>query len=248
VYDNSEDLAYVAVHEVGHALGLPHEHQRLDAYCEAVQPRVQACQNCVDDGCSLSNLNLCTCSASDYAVCMNLDTTPTGSQTLTWDEYNTASQVLTDSQPSSVAQPLTVFDPESVMSYCSGRPNRSSALDRLGMEILYPFANPNSLGCRDGCLLGGSGLTLRSNGTAQDAWSMRGAFPWWSLPLRWRRDGYSATVRWGDLLYASDVTSTGQYTYQAHNKWSDSSILGRSTVEVSDAKWTAAMLPAIAVR
>lgn len=247
----------VAVHEVGHALGLPHEHKRTDAdNCAEVQDRVDGCEACVDGACSDMNLSACTCSAAHYNAC--LDKNKSGTQTLTANELVIAYNHLWNSGPDSRVAPLTSFDRLSVMNYCNG-PNgrvvhntnpaltdwKPTALDKLGIEILYPKGGSLSLACASGCFRTDSGPLLREDGTLRDEWSSRGAKPWWPITgsLTWKKG--STTVASGETVPASVLGSGGTVTFSATNRWNSQAITGAGTVAVDDAKWTGLMIAAL---
>lgn len=139
---------------------------------------------------------------------------------------------------------LTRYDLESSMNYCRDdtRPNSDTgltALDELGMEMLYPHSSSLELACGRGCLKTSNGVLVSDDGQIGDEWMSRGALEWWrsSDPLSWsRRDGEIASGRWLDAQVlpqgVSNVTGraraaiSGRFTYVSgvvtrdHDAWS----------------------------
>ncbi len=95
---------------------------------------------------------------------------------------------------------LTDYDPTSIMSYCTIANGRDpldydmTALDALGVEILYPEGPDLPIRCNAGCIDTADGAILRTDGSARDDWTFRGGLNWWMVSLPWWRTGTSSTI------------------------------------------------------
>ncbi len=206
------------------------------------------CAECTNNACSPDLLSSCACSSGQYHSCFGgLDTSQ---YTLNLDDYEDATKARNNIQPNSSPMLVTDYDKVSIMSYCGaeyGRyhnnsdPNQTwwepSALDHLGAEILYPKEEDLDLACKLGCVRGGFGLIVRSDGEIVDEWSARGAKPWWTSDLEWKLE--SATVASGAVLDASYLGDGGFVSYSAENKWNSKTATGKMDVVVDDGQWTA---------
>ena len=246
---NYADLGWVALHEIGHALGLPHEHQRMDAVlCEDLAARIAACDECTNDGCTPGAIGVCSCPSVDYETCFRRTARTRPNTLLTLAELYEARGVLNDGAPRADVLGLTDYDPSSVMNYCGPRPDFSSPLDKIGIQILYPSGTTLNPACAEGCWSTSEGLLLHSNGAIEDRWKARGALAWWSQLPEWREppplpevNGFllakAATLR------ASQIGARTSIVFEAISKWNGKVMSGTATVKVDAAKWTALMVP-----
>jgi hypothetical protein len=199
----------VVVHEVGHALGFPHEHQRVDAV-NCNQALVDACNRCkhaVDAGQA--------CAAADWNTCVVPDTLVTTPQVFGTNsaQYGKLQEMLGNNGPDASFVLLTAFDPLSIMSYCAeqnGRAqgdSRPTPLDLLGLEMLYPVNSNYPIGCQNGCFATGTGAITRTDGFVTTNWMARGAR---SITLINPNNGLEAT----SLATSSLPAGSSQLTFK----------------------------------
>jgi hypothetical protein len=166
----------VAVHEIGHGMGLLHEHQMPGAppLCPYEKGILDSCRSCI----AASDMGT-PCAVSHYKGCFGK--TIVIAHILDGNERATAQRYIDDRATVSDAKVLTTYDPLSIMDYCNYTNGRdrtdftATALDRLGMEMLYPSTRTYGIGCGGGCLYSGDGVILRSNGAITSEWAARGA-------------------------------------------------------------------------
>lgn len=180
------------VHEVGHGLGLHHEHQRNDhpALCSGVQNQLDACNRCKT---AADNNKLCL--AADWNVCVVPNPLVTTNQVVTVGskQYQAIVDAFNDNTIDMGIALLTGYDPDSIMNYCSkvtgSRAQNDYMLtqrDWLGMQILYPKSPlAHSLGCKNNCFsMGASNFVVGSGGSFVSDWTALGArniTPVWKL-------------------------------------------------------------------
>jgi len=221
VADGIEPVKAIVVHEVGHALGMLHEHQRLDSeLCPFEQGVLDGCTACINASPSCSPLP--TCSAADYNTCFL--TNITGNITLTADACGHAQSRINDRTPIPGARRLTVNeDPISIMNYCSGFNGRDlnppvydlagympTVYDLLGLEMLYPVNRTYRIGCTNGipgCFSTAVGAIVRLDGMITSEWTARGA-----LDIGMRPTGVGT---YGSSISASSIPAgQSNFTYQ----------------------------------
>jgi hypothetical protein len=169
-------------HEIGHALGFEHEHQRVDGSaisCEA--GRVTACTQCkaaIDSGgsCAAADWNACAVGDPSFVAVTVPQNFDTGS-----DQYALVVEMLDNNGSDSSFDLITEYDRLSIMNYCAdgfGRdPNEyhPSVLDLLGAEMTYPIrSSVYPLGCMSGCFYSSVGLIARIDGRLTTNWTARG--------------------------------------------------------------------------
>ncbi len=222
----------VLVHEVGHGLGLAHEHQTPtnQPLCLREQVIYDGCLQCADG----------ECSAQDYKDCFLLGTAPSPVVKLppTGDYSQAAAKDRQlQREPDYTARALTRYDPLSLMGYCQvdfngpGDSHNPTVFDLLAVEMLYSADRNYGLGCDVGCLLTKTGVVISSTGSLVSEWTGRGAY---NIPMR--ISGSNAKVF---SLAASQLPagfSTLSYTFR--DPW-DNPRHGGGTVERSDAKFAA---------
>ena len=208
-------LKNVAVHEVGHALGLLHEHQMpgRPPLCQREQAILDGCTQCVATSPCTSQI---LCKRHDFNLCF---LTNVGSdQVLTEDQCNSARGRIADRTPVSGAKILTVYDPLSIMNYCSSDNGRSTTdyhptrLDLLGMEILYSVDRPYPLGCLQNCIYTLDGVILRTNGILTSDWTARGAV---NVIMYW------SSISGQNVSAAYFPPGVSQFYYNFKNPWNE---------------------------
>lgn len=186
-YDNSRANAFrkTMIHEFGHSLGLPHEHNHPDETC---------------------------------------------------------------GQPNDNARPiapLTEYDPDSVMNYCKSDGRFLTALDQLGIEMLYPFAGTRDVECGEGCFKTTfRTLLVRLDGAAVDEWTARGALPpwWWddgTIRFEWSQP-YTGVFSNDEFARGSTLgPGTHSVAFSGRTLYTFVEIGGSGTVKVDTSLWTA---------
>jgi hypothetical protein len=243
----------VTIHEVGHGLGLVHEHQRPDrpVMCPDVEDPYNACLRCKADAdvggvCTAADWNGCLRPVKAERVTVD-QFAPPGSAlyaTMTHAYDNFRPFICTPETPGECLRILTRYDPLSIMNYCGPHNGRDTEdplptnLDNLGMNILYPNLDRLSshlLGCRTGCFrLGPSELLMVSSSSVVADWTAEGAL---GIVPTWEMRGPLAVVSRTeeDLSPASIVTDTISFSYEDTFGLTHS---GSGVVRVSDSKFT----------
>jgi len=206
----------VFVHETGHGLGLAHEHQRSDhgPYCAGEQAYVDKLQRC-----HTADVAGQPCTADDYNGIFYPNPPATTPQYLTQSNRDFLQWSLDNNLPDSSYTLLTLYDPQSIMNYCSAEFGRlpedsaPTALDLLGVAMLYPQSNGSPLGCGKGCFKTSTGVIVRTDGVVMSDWMARGAI---SVPIS------LTTTPGGSTLPASALPS-GTATI-THYNWDPRSV------------------------
>jgi hypothetical protein len=179
---NIDFLKQVATHEVGHGLGLAHEHQRVDANsCEkALADACVRCKQSIDanQSCAAADWNTCnethTCVATTpltpaqaMQTCVPLNQTP----------YQKMAENIGNNAAIATLQRMTAYDPDSIMNYCRQASGyQLTPLDLLGLEMIYPLNVNYPIGCSDSCFYANGGvITRQDHGAVTTSWMTRGA-------------------------------------------------------------------------
>lgn len=170
------------VHEVGHGLGMAHEHQRTEFVpCPSEQGLFDAWDRCTA---AYDSTPKQPCTVADYNLIFadpNVDppvppvTVPT---IITAKQRQQIDDARAGNVPDLTAAKLTVYDPQSVMSYCGtefGGSEKPTNYDLLGMEMLYPLDSGHKLRCNKGCFNTPAGVVVRTDGIVTSDWTARGA-------------------------------------------------------------------------
>lgn len=247
VYNNSrENFEALAVHEVGHALTLIHEHGRSDWPGRAIGV--------------WDNPTMCVGNWNNPAQNTHRDA---------WhcDRRNNDDSVFNDPRGytnccCSVYHPeqKNVFavlpvDPASIMSPWNCDPNRRaltppssnfpnywelSYYDALGIEIIYPYSAVRSIRGRNGFVTQ-DGIVVRSDDRLVSDWHFRGALT--SLYKTTPVWGYNGVTSTKNEINVTDFSTFG--TYNISIRFQDvfsRSQSGRTLVDVNDAKHTALII------
>jgi hypothetical protein len=233
-------LNRVILHEVGHALGLEHEHVRLGAnLCEKYRPILIGCQHCQAQEAIDS-----TCLGSDYNACLQpepgKEQESTARVPISTKDHNEIAGRIAQYGGNPGVVPLTVYDAASIVNYCAmeeyGGPRREAdylptPLDYLGVSMLYPQLS-HALGCKSGCFKTEGSFVVNDSGQLASDWTTLGAL---NITPAWVTSSWSGT---GEVLSATHLPSNSgsvsfSYSYrgQTHN--------GAGTVTKSNAKFAA---------
>jgi hypothetical protein len=252
-------LQNVMVHEVGHALGLPHEHQQEHpqagvVLCEPFASQLAGCRACANAANS--------CTITSYNNCVEANLAGPNPIVLNADDQKTRDEQISNLEPLAGDVALTVYDVRSVLNYCATPPSevatrvvddndaaktdwQLSEYDKMGIELLYPRSSPLKLACRGGCVRVGAGnVILRTNGSLRDEWQGRGALPWWVSSPTWKKG--ATVVGTGGSLSASRIGSGGTITFTGEDKWHTGAVItGTGAADVNNGRWTAVTMSAV---
>jgi hypothetical protein len=242
-------LKWVTVHEVGHALGLIHEHQRPDAVncngtsvnaciqCDSLLTAHQTCPVDVFNTCNETGVCTITVPLTEEVakeVCADLKMSR-------WDKIRGN---IANNGPIADAKLLTAFDPHAIVSYCSeSRFERwlPDPLDLLGVEVIYARAPVHPLGCGSGCFYSSNGvITRRSSGSITTDWTARGA---WGVQL-YDPSGKLATSISAQALPAGSSSQSFRFKVPLVGvpPVSPTTLRASGTVVNSDAMYTALLM------
>jgi len=210
----------IAVHEVGHGLGLPHEHQRANA---------------AQDGWEVA---LCPYEQGEY----NKNTADGGSDGDR--QWNKDLYKLTTYDPDSVMNYCAKqtggraeFD------------HRLTDRDALGIEMLYPrnYVSPAhrdlTVVCGNHCINTGTGPVARTNGSITLGWTARGALdlsPTWNTPAGGVKAQYLAVSN----IPADYVSKPVLVDMKQRTHWEKKSTPGQRVI-TSNQKHTAILVAAL---
>jgi hypothetical protein len=170
------DNDWQVVHEIGHGLGMHHEHQRSEfVACPGHQALIDAWNRCTA---AYDATPKQPCTAADVNFIFNPDPNVSVPTIITAEQRAKIEEVRTANLPDPNAAKLTVYDPQSVMSYCGiefGGSEKPTNFDLLGMEMLYPLNTGHKLRCKKGCFNTPSGVVVRTDGIVTSGWFARGA-------------------------------------------------------------------------
>jgi hypothetical protein len=251
-------IRFFATHEVGHALGMGHEHQRDDQppcpdqqvqldYWHTVSqgtPAPPSCKTCMN-ACCPNNVNAVWPYDAACGGCFGPGVTQPDRAARA--EYELLSIIADpDLVKMTIPQPWT-----SVMDYCTvspypapfgPRPAMLSPMDRLGIEMTYPFSfsrRPAAMGTGISNF-DGSSVIVRSSAptTLTLDWITRGAHLSFFTSVRWRSLP-SGTIVSTSKSWSPTLSNAVTYEVEANDAFGRHHSWTGATFTPSDAKYHA---------
>lgn len=230
-------LNRLILHEVGHSLGLEHEHIHAGAeLCEPYKTIRDGCVSCK----TKADLGQ-PCPRSDYYACLERYPVPdVPNVPISADDYQTINDRVYQYTGTGTEPQLTIYDPFSIVNYCAmanGRQENDSwptPLDYLGVNMLYPVRfDTHTLGCKSGCFKTGTGVVSNDLGQMVSDWTALGAV---NIVPAWRVGGVGLS---GSVLNGSNLPSGAAPVSFSYSDFRGRGHSGSGTVTKSNAQFAA---------